>query len=449
MLRSRNRLEVLDYGHLGIGGFNNQVDGVQGAVGVRAARVYRMNGGEMIIDGSVTAAKINTADLAANSGFIADLTARIVKSEMFVGKEFFGGKFIGSYFWTDAAEAVGLKIDNQGLRVYGAEGGEPVTEIRADGGTVYSITNPTTGEVLAALDSEGGVTGQALSIAGESRLDGSVVTGSDPLTSGHGSGDYGVTMNGRDTLGATFMKYVEEHPNVADGNAWMTVIPHGIVAHQEVSTPNQGWNAVGGIDHARIRAVVTLDAVYGRMYQITYRTPAIKETSSMGGTIGGAAIVYSAPGKSISAGATTNNALTGSRYYLRGGGGFDQAMVTVYARCPEDIPEGKIMLGRKCTSTPGAQQSPPIPTTRPAGPSSSPTWGSAAPHTPAATSTRTSKARRRRLFQHQTRIRCGSTPTPSTPPGGRPTPATALKRRTPRTAEPPRRGALLTHLATV
>ncbi|WP_120991694.1 hypothetical protein [Arthrobacter sp. AG1021] len=314
-------------------------------VRVRNVSARRMYAGEMLVDGSVKAKQIDTDDLAANTGFIADLTARIVKSEMFVGKEFFGGKFIGSYFWTDAAEAVGLKLDNQGLRVYGAEGGEPVTEIRADGGTVYSITNPTTGEVLAALDSEGGVTGQALSIAGESRLDGSVVTGSDPLTSGHGSGDYGVTMNGRDTLGATFMKYVEEHPNVADGNAWMTVIPHGIVAHQEVSTPNQGWNAVGGIDHARIRAVVTLDAVYGRMYQITYRTPAIKETSSMGGTIGGAAIVYSAPGKSISAGAATNNALTGSRYYLRGGGGFDQAMVTVYARCPEDIPEGKIMLG--------------------------------------------------------------------------------------------------------
>lgn len=256
-----------------------------------------------------------------------------------------GKTITGATVQTDKEAAKGLKLDTAGMRVYGSEGGEPVTEIRADGGTVYSITNPATGEVLAALDSEGGVTGQALSIAGESRLDGSVVTGSDPLTSGHGSGDYGVTMNGRDTLGATFMKYVEEHPNVADGNAWMTVIPHGIVAHQEVSAPDQAWNAVGGIDHARIRAVVTLNAVYGRMYQITYRTPAIKETSSVGGTIGGAAIVYSNPGGSISAGATTNNALRGSRYYLRGGGGFDQAMVTVYARCPEDIPEGKIMLG--------------------------------------------------------------------------------------------------------
>lgn len=137
----------------------------------------RANAGELIVEGSLKAKHADLEDFAANTGFIADLTARIVKSEMFVGKEFFGGKFIGSYFWTDAAEAVGLKLDNQGLRVYGAEGGEPVTEIRADGGTVYSITDPATGDTLASLDRNGGVSGQELNIAGDPVFLGSPLLG--------------------------------------------------------------------------------------------------------------------------------------------------------------------------------------------------------------------------------------------------------------------------------
>lgn len=305
----------------------------------------RMSAGELVVDGSIKARHADLEDFAANTGFIADLTAKIVKSEMFVGKEFFGGTFVGSNFWTSPLDGVGMKLDNDGLRAYGPEGGEPVAEIRPDGGTVYQVSDPVTGEVLGGIDSGGGLTGTSLAVSGEARMDGAVVTGGDPISGGHGSGTYGVTMNGRDMLGATFMNYVEQHPNVADGNAWLTVIPHGVVAHQEVSTPNQGWNATGGIDHCRIRAVVTLNAVYGRMYQITYRTPAIRETSNVGGTIGGAHLVYSAPNGSIAAGASGNRSLTGSRYYLRGGDGFDQAMVTTYARCPEDIPEGKIMLG--------------------------------------------------------------------------------------------------------
>lgn len=151
--------------------------GGTGTLNVKTPIVTRMNAGELTVDGAVKANHIDVADLAANSAFIADLTARIVKSEMFVGKEFFGGKFIGSYFWTDAAEAVGLKLDNQGLRVYGAEGGEPVTEIRADGGTVYSIIDPATGDTLASLDRNGGVSGQELNIAGDPVFLGSPLLG--------------------------------------------------------------------------------------------------------------------------------------------------------------------------------------------------------------------------------------------------------------------------------
>ncbi|GGL83567.1 hypothetical protein [Glutamicibacter protophormiae] len=137
----------------------------------------RMDAGELTVDGSIKATKIDTEDLAANTGFIADLTARIVKSDMFVGKEFQGGTFTGSVFQTSGIASVGLKLDNQGLRVYGAEGGEPVTEIRANGGTVYSITDPATGDTLASLDRDGGVSGQELNIAGDPVFLGSPLLG--------------------------------------------------------------------------------------------------------------------------------------------------------------------------------------------------------------------------------------------------------------------------------
>lgn len=137
----------------------------------------RANAGELIVEGSLKAKHADLEDFAANTGFIADLTARIVKSEMFVGKEFQGGTFTGSVFQTSGIASVGLKLDNQGLRVYGAEGGEPVTEIRANGGTVYSITDPATGDTLASLDRDGVVSGQELNIAGDPVFLGSPLLG--------------------------------------------------------------------------------------------------------------------------------------------------------------------------------------------------------------------------------------------------------------------------------
>jgi|GEM_PF-2714657 len=277
----------------------------------------RMNAGELLVDGAVTAEKV-----AANAikAYHAD----------------FDSFFANTGFVS--------QLRSKGIILLDETGAETVN-LTGEGENFITIRDGATGDDLVTIDESGGMSAQSLAVVGEARMDGAVVTGGDPISGGHGSGEFGVTMNGRDMLGATFMNYVEQHPNVADGNAWLTVIPHGVVAHQEVSTPNQGWNATGGIDHCRIRAVVTLNAVYGRMYQITYRTPAVKETSNVGGTIGGAHLVYSAPNGSIAAGASGNRSLTGSRYYLRGGDGFDQAMVTTYARCPEDIPEGKIMLG--------------------------------------------------------------------------------------------------------
>lgn len=78
------------------------------------------------------------------------------------------GKVItGSLVQSDEESDKGIKLDTAGMRVYGSEGGEPVTEVRADGGTVYSIIDPATGDTLAALDSDGGIVGKTLDIEGE------------------------------------------------------------------------------------------------------------------------------------------------------------------------------------------------------------------------------------------------------------------------------------------
>lgn len=129
-----------------------------------APKMVRANGGELVLDGSMKARHIDVEDLAASTGFIADLTARIVKSDMFVGKEFIGGIFTGSTFQTSILPDAGLKLDGQGMRAYGPEGGEPVVEINTTGAKTLGVTDPVTGETLAAFNSDGEIVGRALSV---------------------------------------------------------------------------------------------------------------------------------------------------------------------------------------------------------------------------------------------------------------------------------------------
>lgn len=94
-----------------------------------------------------------------------------------------GKTITGATVQTDKEPAKGLKLDTEGWRVYGPEGGEPVTEVRADGGTVYAITDPATGDTLAALDSDGGIIGKTLNIDGEATLAGVPILGGTSLES--------------------------------------------------------------------------------------------------------------------------------------------------------------------------------------------------------------------------------------------------------------------------
>lgn len=265
------------------------------------------------------------------------------------------GKIItGATMQTDAEPAKGLKLDTNGVRVWGPDGGEPVTEIRADGGTVYSVTDPATGDVLAAIDSEGGLTGQSLSIAGASRIDGALVLNADPLTESHLGGDipgrYGPVINGRSLLGSTFINYVEQHPAVSDVNSWLTPMPHGVPVNAW-SDSSAGTNAEGrwifegngGQYDYRMMLVTEYEFVNGRMYSLNFRAPTIRATDGKGGTMGAAHVRRSAVDGSVSAGSGTS--ITGTTVHLTGSGAYISPTALTYLRCPEDIPAGTVMLG--------------------------------------------------------------------------------------------------------
>lgn len=140
----------------------------------------------------------------------------------------------GATIQTDRADDVGMKLDNAGLRAYGPEGGQPVAEIRPDGGTVYQVSDPATGEVLGGIDSEGGVSGQSITIANESRFDGAVVIGGDALhDSAYGvntPGDLGPVILGRSLIGTGFQGYFDAHPRVTERTSWLDALPFGLVA---------------------------------------------------------------------------------------------------------------------------------------------------------------------------------------------------------------------------
>lgn len=170
-------------------GTNAPVNGTNFYVG--PLTVNRAMDGKVVVDGTILARHADLQSFAADTGFIADLTARIVKSDMFVGKEFIGGVFTGSTFQTSILPDQGLKLDENGFRAYGPEGGEPVAEIRPDGGRVYSVIDPVTGDTLAGLDADGGVTGKTLNIEGEAIIGGSPLiggTGVDSFSTDYGQG---------------------------------------------------------------------------------------------------------------------------------------------------------------------------------------------------------------------------------------------------------------------
>jgi hypothetical protein len=303
------------------------------------------------------------------SGTYSDLDggrikAGSVEADRMVANTFKGYTFTGTVFQTDDLPNVGMKmyadVEGGGGLVAFDSTGEQYFRISSDLEEntigIYGQEADTDGvksgptEYLAGMASTGALTGQSLAVAGDARIDGLVVINGDPLTTAHNgfesSGDWGPVMNGRSLLGPTFTRYVDQHPNMSDNNSWMTVVPHGVIANgwREQATA-WTWSGTGGDLHYRIPLTVTANFLPGRMYQITYRTPAIRETGTLGtGNVGAAHVRRSASGGVVTAG-DASPTVRGTRMYLPRGGSHTVASMTTVVRCPEDVPQGKVMLG--------------------------------------------------------------------------------------------------------
>lgn len=182
--------------------FNHPTGSSQaGVISVAGFTVRRKFAGELIVDGDITAKQLNIDAIDATGN---------ISGNAFVGRSFTGGTFTGAVFQTNTAADLGLKISNTGMQVYGPEGGEPVTEIRADGGTTYAVTDPVTGDTLASLDANGNITGTGLNLSGEALFNGVPIVGGtdfEAFSTDYGNGlmDYlprGMVVRGyRDSRG--------------------------------------------------------------------------------------------------------------------------------------------------------------------------------------------------------------------------------------------------------
>src|SRR5690606_19034247 len=118
----------------------------------------------------------------------------------------------------------------------------------------------------------------------------------DPMT-GHGTGLYGQTINGRDILGQTFMEHVVDHPDVTEANAWLDTMPHGQIlnAWHENGATAETYDGINGEAHYRQKLQASFEAKTGRIYQIAYRTPAFREAGTLGTSseVGACVLYYS------------------------------------------------------------------------------------------------------------------------------------------------------------
>ena len=281
--------------------------------------ITEMSSGELIVDGSVTAESV-----AANA---------IKAAHMDVGDIFADTGFVTA-------------LRSKGVQIFDDDGAE-VINLTGEGDSLITIRDSATGNALASLGSDGTGAFSQLMSADTVRADGSVVFGGDPIAAGHGTGEYGVTMNGRDMLGVAYMSAVDLHPDMQDGNAWMTMAPHGMKINAwNDTTGNLGsdgrWGWASG--EARMMLTATTEFLSGRQYFLQYRTPAVRETGTLGTGDVGAAHVRYATGSGV-VNASKGTTVPGTRFYLARGGGYQTAALGTMLRCPEDIPAGKVMFG--------------------------------------------------------------------------------------------------------
>lgn len=256
-------------------GFYVQATFSAGTMWFSDASAVRMSGGELIVDGAITATKI-----AANAIESDKIKANAITGDKIEAGAIDGKIITGATIQTDNAENTGVKLTNTGIQAYSPEGEKTLSITGGRGvdfigiwGNENATVDEETGNILyptgvepeqvASMNHEGEITGTALSIGGDTRLDGAVVMGGDPVN-GHGSGYYGPAINGKDLLGASFVSHTDNLDLNTDSTAWMTPLPFGMVT--------RGYRQIQAMVVDRQEKAIlefNWEALAGRAYKIT------------------------------------------------------------------------------------------------------------------------------------------------------------------------------------
>ena len=305
--------------------------------------VTEMSSGELIVSGAITADKI--------------------KSDAIDGMT-----ITGALIQTDKLANKGIKLKNEGLEVYSPEGEKTLSITAGQGvdyigiwghekaivdeetGTLSFPVNPDTGspydpEQVATITAKGEISGKSLEVNDLSVAETLQFSG-EPMD-GHGSGNHGPTIMGRDLLGATYTDFFNDNYGES-GSAWLTPLPHGLLSNSY----HNGWDGVSGSSWSvegnpgKVQVLThvrdTVEIKNGRGYLITYTTPAFKSTDGKAGSPGAAVVKYTT-GRTL--GVDAGSTLHGSRYYISGSSDFDNPGRTIYAVGGQDLPVGDITLG--------------------------------------------------------------------------------------------------------
>ena len=285
----------------------------------------RMSGGELIVDGSVTA-----ESLAANA-----VTA---------AKADFGS------FFADTGFVASLR--SKGVQIFDDDGAE-VINLTGEGDTVITINDSTTGKTVASIGADGKVSARVLSSTEGAQLDGGTFFDGESEV-GHTGTDYGPAWMGRDMMGQSLVEHMQQHPQIGDSNAWMTGLPFGEVINawrEDDESDGVGWrfDGQGGQPHYRMLMTTQGDFVAGRSYLLSYRGPSIRRTgtgASNPGSFGAALVKHSEPGGGVAV--ATGPVTRGTRVYFDGGENYTTPQMTTLLRCAAtggDIKPGRIQLG--------------------------------------------------------------------------------------------------------
>lgn len=291
--------------------------------------------------------------------------------ELIVDGAIDGKTITGALIQTDKASNVGVKLSNSGIEAFSPQGektfsitagqgvdyigvwGNDSATIDADGNIVYpSGVEP---EQMVSLDYLGGISGSELSVSDYARFDGNVVINGDPLVDGHlgaeAPGEWGPVINGRSLLGTTFINFVDQHPQVNDGNSWLTPLSHGFKANAYTNTGSSNtlssdgrwkWSGKDGGLAERMMLQQQVEVVNNRGYLLSYSVPAVRSTGSKSGTIGASVVRYTT---TTSLNVNTGGVLADTRIYIPGSGEYFNPTKTVYFVGGQDVPVGTITFG--------------------------------------------------------------------------------------------------------